>query len=147
MNTTVILSTPPFYHNGTYKKNSKSSNISGSLINLSTDSLDNEYQQKDAIGQNNTFCKSTQNVTLNGTFSIDKRMSVLQHVNDEQIHVNEDYDYVVKRNSVEYSGGSADSLDRMSSLSNNSSGGSSRMLNMSEVDAIVERQEQSRSIL
>ncbi|XP_019874188.2 uncharacterized protein LOC109602289 isoform X2 [Aethina tumida] len=48
-------------------------------------------------------------------------------------------DVTLKRNSI----GSADSLDRMSSLSNCSSRGSNKMLNMADVDAIVEMQEKS----
>lgn len=115
---------------------------------LSSDSLDDAYQQKDEkiLQQNTTFCKNNQNNTLNGTFCVDKRLSVMEQLNNERVPLNETYDYVVKRNSAGYSGGSADSLDRMSSLSNNSSGGSSRMLNMAEVDAIVERQEQSKFV-
>lgn len=134
---TAIISTPPFCLNGTYKKKS---NITRNIIDFSTDSLD---QQKEEIIQNNaTFCKNTQNKTLNETFSLNKPMEPLN--DDERVPLNETYDYVVKRNSAGYSAGSADSLDRMSSLSNNSSRGSSRMLNMAEVDAIVERQEQSK---
>lgn len=89
---------------------------------FSTDSLDDKEQV----------------ITMNETFSLDKRMSL----NDERIlKMNETYNSAnLKRNSA----GSADSLDRMSSLSNTSSRGSSRMLNMAEVDAIVERQEQSK---
>lgn len=49
----------------------------------------------------------------------------------------------VKRSSLGCSTGSADSLDRMSSLSN-SSRESNKMLNMAEVDAIVEMQERSK---
>lgn len=113
---------------------------------MSSDSLDDDaYQRKEEILQNATFCKNTQNKSLNETFALDKRMNVVEPLNDEGVvNLNETYDYVVKRNSAGYSAGSADSLDRMSSLSNNSSRGSSRMLNMAEVDAIVERQEQSK---
>lgn len=49
----------------------------------------------------------------------------------------------IKRSSLGCSTGSADSLDRMSSLSN-SSRESNKMLNMADVDAIVEMQERSK---
>lgn len=148
MNSTVILSTTPPCLNGTYRRSPKQSNVTRNILAVSTDSLDDAYQHqhKDEIVQNTTFCKNSQNNPLNGTFSVDKRMSLMEHLNDERVLLNETYDYVVKRNSAGYSGGSADSLDRMSSISNNSSRGSSRMLNMAEVDAIVERQEQSKFV-
>lgn len=47
------------------------------------------------------------------------------------------------KKSLECSIGSADSLDRMSTLSS-SSRGSNKMLNMEEVEAIAEKQEQSK---
>lgn len=148
MNSTVIISTPPSCFNGTYKKKSKFNDVTRNIMTLSTDSLDDAYQQKDEIIPNSTFCKNTQNKTMNETFPLEKRMSVMEHLNDEHVpNLNETYDYMVKRNSAGYSGGSADSLDRMSSLSNNSSRGSNRMLNMAEVDAIVERQEQSLQVM
>lgn len=51
-----------------------------------------------------------------------------------------------KEKMIDSPSGSVESLDRVSSLSN-SSKGSSRILNMSEVDAIVEMQEQCNTIL
>lgn len=57
---------------------------------------------------------------------------------------NEDLNRTVnKRSSIGCSTGSADSLDRMSSISN-SSRESNKILNMADVDAIVEKQEQSK---
>lgn len=128
-------------------------------MNFSTDSLDD--------GLNSTYNKySETKVTINRseTFKKQSRDNVQNRVNDTIIL--DDLDYLscvspkqsfngisnndlnrtmdLKRNSVGYSGGSADSLDAMSSLSNTSSRGSNKMLNMAEVDAIVELQEQSK---
>lgn len=128
-------------------------------MNFSTDSLDDRL--------NTTYNKSPETkVTINRseTFKKASRESVENHVNDTIIL--DDLTYLgcvspkqnfnglsnnelnrtmdLKRNSVGYSGGSADSLDAMSSLSNTSSRGSNKMLNMAEVDAIVELQEQSK---
>ncbi|KAJ8946121.1 hypothetical protein NQ318_013171 [Aromia moschata] len=71
-------------------------------------------------------------------------------LDDENIRLDTDYtenDDInrtinMKRRSLGCSTGSADSLDRMSSLSN-SSRGSNKMLDMADVDAIVEMQERS----
>lgn len=134
MNSTIVISKTPTSFNGTYRKSSKLFSATKTAMNISTDSLDDNY-----LLQNNTISTTPQRVTRNDTFSLDKRRSVAD------IKMNESYNYDMnsanlKRNSA----GSADSLDRMSSLSNTSSRGSSRMLNMSEVDAIVEQQEKSK---
>lgn len=154
---TITLSTT-HHHNGTYKKASKVSSSSKDILHISTDSLDD--------GLNSTYNKySDTKVTINRseTFKKPSRDSVECRVNDTIIL--DDLDDLscvspkqsfnglnkndlnrtmnLKRDSVGYSGGSADSLDAMSSLSNTSSRGSNKMLNMAEVDAIVELQEQS----
>lgn len=140
MNATIVISTTPTSFNGTYKKSSKLFSATKTAMNVSTDSLDDNYLIKNQV-QNTTYYATPQSVAMNDTFRLDKRRSVAD------IKINDSYNYDMnsanlKRNSA----GSADSLDRMSSLSNTSSRGSSRMLNMSEVDAIVEQQEKSKFV-
>ncbi|KAJ8911459.1 hypothetical protein NQ315_013563 [Exocentrus adspersus] len=74
-----------------------------------------------------SYCLDTENIELNTTYT-------------EEDNLNRGI--TIKRTSLGCSTGSADSLDRMSSLSN-SSRGSNKMLNMADVDAIVEMQERS----
>lgn len=151
-NSTVILSTPPQL-NGTYKKGSKVFTPLKSAMSLSNDSLNRDTLVNNGTPANATFNrlelrarKSQRNsvlgsaeINLNNTVTLDNYHSKHQNLSYEDV----DHRTALKRNSFGYSAGSADSLDRMSSLSNGSSKGSNRMLNMAEVDAIVEMQEQS----
>lgn len=96
---------------------------------------------------NNTFTKNatitmrdiTAADTLNSSGRLTKRRSI-NNLIGKTATWEEDGQRKKRDSSIGSSQGSIDSLDRISSISN-SSRGSSRMLNMSEVDALVEMQE------
>lgn len=124
-------------------------------MNLSTDSLDNYKTHSNTpfertgviLNRNATFSKGDASL-LNRTRRISDHLNYGTDEEPSSEKLNSTYSgdlngASLKRNSFGCSAGSADSLDRLSSLSNASSRGSNRMLNMAEVDAIVERQEQS----
>lgn len=134
---------------GTFTKNStviqNETNNSNSLLNNtfsknSAPRLDGTFK-RNKVDRNSTFRIKEANSMTGNT----KNLSRLLYGSDTTLNTvynNEIND--PKSNSYGLLAGSTDSLDYVSNLSNTSSKGSNKMLNMAEVDAIIEMQEQSK---
>lgn len=130
LDSTFTYGASPTTLNGTFRKNSKLN----TTYDRSLHSNSNEQLSKD-LNRTVTIVDTTNHINniKRRSYIIDNRSS------DSEVLLS------IKRNSVGCSGGSCDSLDYVSSLSN-SSKGSNKMLNMAEVDALVLQQEQSKLI-
>ncbi|KAL3266940.1 hypothetical protein HHI36_011090 [Cryptolaemus montrouzieri] len=162
------------HHNGTYRKGNRLSSATFRKTDFNRSSMGRNYtyeiDPKDVEEAQNVTCtvespKSTKGSTVKVRSDILMKSNSVENMKNNMVvkdSCNNDLTrYDSKDNELELdcmsskggskksldcSIGSADSLDRMSTLSS-SSKGSNKMLNMEEVEAIAEKQEQSLQVM
>lgn len=138
-NTTINILSTPTKLNGTFKKKTKLNSTFDKVPDRGAEViLDQTVTLNDNIDEANDKNERNTTKTLAYSDATFSRKKERNRTYDTSQFAN------LQRNSHGYPSGSSDSLDRLSNISG-SSRGSTKVLNMADVDAIIEQQEKCKS--